>query len=630
MVIDDKAVAISALTSAVEIIERTLGITPYGVYADVRVRLDILEARINNPNAPAPNVTNPFYVDGYGGVSVSVGDGYPTEDRVNGSLYLRRDGYVYEGLYERRNGVWQLIPTDFWLAGNDLSGGYYSQTVIGLQDRPLASTMPLDGYHVTWNDTDGYWEPQIGFYASRDLSGTKIDQTVIGIQGNPISSETPIDGYVLSYRSGTWYPTRLPVIFDPGYESQNIVANRPTDQSTIDNTKIGIVNLASSNLATGVTGDYATSVGGYRNQITDDYSIIVGGLDNTVSAEHSIIVGGMSNLASAIFSSILGGSFNSVVKQYTTIGGGYSNTADGYYSSILGGYANLVSGNYASILGGNTNLADGYMSVILGGTGNRAQGDSSFVADGYGNQATGNESTVLNGLSNTVSSNYSTIINGTLNNISGANSIILLGSNNTISSQHSVVAGQNNTSSSNSTFINGDSNIVVGNYSCANGYGNTTSAIHSSVFGYAANARIIGQKSHAVNYFTNPGDSQFSRILLDGYQVNGGQFNLTIPGTLTNIEMENGKSYDINIRIIVVNTSGTPTCARFKYNALAHQESGTLVIDILNDDLIDDNGTNWSVTVDTSGAELIIQIDSYGTDDRRASATIEWRELSRL
>ncbi len=600
MVIDDKAAAISALTDAVEAIERALGITPYGVYADVRVRLDILEARINNPNAPAPNVTNPFYVDGYGGVSISVGDGYPTEDRVDGSLYLRRDGYVYEGLYERRDGAWQLIPTDLWLAGGDLSGGYYSQTVIGLQDRPLVSTMPLDGYHLTWNDTDGYWESQIGFYASGDLSGTKINQTVIGIQGVPISSSTPIDGYALLYRSGTWYPTRLPVVFDPIYESQNIVANRPINQSTIDNTKVGIVNLASSNLSIGVTGDYSTSVGGYRNQVTANYSIIGGGLDNT---------------ASAIYSSILGGSSNSATQQYTMIGGGLSNTADGYYSSVLGG---------------NTNLADGYLSVILGGSGNRAQGDSSFVADGYGNQATGNESTILNGLSNTVSGNYSTVINGMLNSITGTNSLVLLGSSNIISSQHSLIAGQNNTSNSNGVFINGDSNIVTGNYSRAEGYGNTTSAIHCAVFGYAADARIIGQKSHAVNYFTNPGDSQFSRILLDGYQVNGGQFNLTIPGTLNNIEMEDGKSYDINIRIIVVNTTGASTCARFKYNALAHQESGVLVIDILNDDLIDDNGTNWSVTVDTSGSELIIQVDSYGTDDRRASATIEWRELSRL
>lgn len=70
----------------------TLGTDPEGVYANVRVRLDILEARVNNPGVPTPTVTNPFYIDGYGGVSISTGDGYPSESRVNGSMYLRRDG----------------------------------------------------------------------------------------------------------------------------------------------------------------------------------------------------------------------------------------------------------------------------------------------------------------------------------------------------------------------------------------------------------------------------------------------------------------------------------------------------------------------------------------------------------
>ena len=104
MVIDDKATAINALIDAVTTIERTLGIVPYGVYADVRVRLDILESRINSSYTPGPNFINPFYVDGYGGISISVGDGYPTENRLDGSLYLRKDGYINEGLYSRRDG----------------------------------------------------------------------------------------------------------------------------------------------------------------------------------------------------------------------------------------------------------------------------------------------------------------------------------------------------------------------------------------------------------------------------------------------------------------------------------------------------------------------------------------------
>ena len=103
----------ATLQEQIDAINEIIGEDPAGVYADIRVRLDILEARINNPNAPAPNVTNPFYIDGYGGVSISVGDGYPTENRVNGSMYLRRDGYIYEGLYLRRNSNWASVNVGF-------------------------------------------------------------------------------------------------------------------------------------------------------------------------------------------------------------------------------------------------------------------------------------------------------------------------------------------------------------------------------------------------------------------------------------------------------------------------------------------------------------------------------------
>jgi hypothetical protein len=57
---DDKAFTINDLVAAVIAIEEELGVTPSGVYADVRTRLDIVEARINNPLAPAPEVLNPF------------------------------------------------------------------------------------------------------------------------------------------------------------------------------------------------------------------------------------------------------------------------------------------------------------------------------------------------------------------------------------------------------------------------------------------------------------------------------------------------------------------------------------------------------------------------------------------
>ena len=109
---DDKAYTINDLIGAVIAIETELGSLPAGDYASVRTRLDILEARINNPNAPAPDVTNPFYI-GLSGVSIRDGYGDPNIlgiSAVPGSLYLREDGYITEGLYLfRPDGNWYSV-----------------------------------------------------------------------------------------------------------------------------------------------------------------------------------------------------------------------------------------------------------------------------------------------------------------------------------------------------------------------------------------------------------------------------------------------------------------------------------------------------------------------------------------
>src|SRR5271168_1226695 len=79
-------IAINALRSAVFAIETELGILPSGVYPSVRTRSDILEARINALPVPSPSFGNP-YIFSSTGISISSGVGYPTENRVDGSLY---------------------------------------------------------------------------------------------------------------------------------------------------------------------------------------------------------------------------------------------------------------------------------------------------------------------------------------------------------------------------------------------------------------------------------------------------------------------------------------------------------------------------------------------------------------
>lgn len=785
MVIDDKAEAINALIDAVESIERELGITPSGVYSDVRVRIDILEARINNPLAPGPNVENPFFI-GNDGVSISTGDGYPTENRVPGSLYLRKDGYDNEGVYARRpDGYWHQIDTDPWTANGDLAGTIYSQTVIGFQNRPFRPFPPIDtpagdGYVIGWNSTDGYWEPQVGFYPFGDLTGDKLNQTVVNLQGTPIVIgvlDGYTDGYTLIWNntSTQWEPQRLAAVFDPlnSLITTNLRSNRYNTQSPIDNTKIGIVNLSSNSVqtATGVTSNYGAILGGDRNQVSGNHGVVVGGLQNSISGglgfigggsgnilsgTNAVIVGGTSSntdsansfigggtlhvLNSSLFSSILGGHTNSISStSYAAILAGQSNQIIGTtlrFASILGGASNIVTGTsdgYLTILGGNSNTLNGFYNFIGNGDNNTISAlsrNSSILngrnntIDGYYNILGGLANSVLSatsyntifGQSNSVSSNY-TLVTGLSNTINtGANFVTINGNNNTVNSASTYSSvwgsvntlndgyislfGDHNTLNTGSTYasVNGNNNTinsskyvnirgasnVVGNndgysvifgssntinndgynsfirgtnntlfagsaYSSLHGLNNATTSASlysnvwgnnntigsswSAIFGQYGKASFNGQFVHSAQAIdgTTAGSAQYSRVILSGSQASGGQFDLKIPTTAANLALENGKSYDMSVRILVNNTSGSPTCARYVLDVLAHCEAGVLILDVVNTTIANDNGTLWTVSLPApSGNELVVRVDSSGTENRRAVSTVEWRELSRL
>lgn len=802
MVIDDKAEAINALIEAVEAIERELGITPSGVYSDVRVRIDILEARINNPLAPAPNVENPFFI-GDDGVSISTGDGYPTENRLPGSLYLRKDGYGNEGLYARRpDGYWHQIDTDPWTANGDLAGNIYSQTVIGFQNRPFRDYPPIDtpagdGYVIGWNSTDGYWEPQAGFYAFGDLDGDKLNQTIVNLQGTPIvigAVDGYTDGYTLVWNNTTpqWEPQRLAIVFDPLNSSTttNLRSNRYITQSPIDNTKLGIINLGndSAQTTTGVVSDYGVILGGDQNEVSGNYGVIVGGLQNSVtgvlgfigggsnnilSGADAVIVGGSNNILSGANAVIVGGSVHNTDSAHSFVGGGFSHTlVSSLFSSILGGYTNsITSTNYAAILSGQSNqiigtllrfasilggasntingASDGYLTILSGAL-NTVDGYYNIIGNGNNNDiaTSSTYSSILNGRNNTANGDYNTILNGLDNLImSGSSHSLVLGRNNSLASNYSTISGLDNTIAvNNNNFVNvyGDNNSInsnsrysgvwgstnilndgyisifghqnimgsgatyahthgnnnsigssqyvsicgsdniVGNndgYSTVFGSSNTvnndgynsficgtnntlfagsaytslhgqtndttTASIYSNVWGSnntvgSSWATIFGQygkadfngqfvhSAYAINGAT-AGSAQYSRVVLSGSQVSGGQFDLKIPTTTANLALEDGKSYDMSVRILVNNTSGLPTCAQYVFDILAHCEVGILILDIVNITIANDNGTLWTVSLPApSDNELIIRVDSSGTENRRAVATVEWRELSRL
>lgn len=115
---------------------------------------------------------------------------------------------------------------------------------------------------------------------------------------------------------------------------------------------------------------------------------------------------------------------------------------------------------------------------------------------------------------------------------------------------------------------------------------------------------------------------------LDGYGAGGSAFDLSF--TNESFTPVDGTSYDICLRILVVNTTSTPTCARYVYDILAHAEGGSLTVDVANATLVNDNSTGWTTSINAVGNSLVVTVDAVGSDDRRATATLEWRELSRL
>lgn len=453
---DDKAATINALVTSVEAIEQELGLLPAGVYATVRTRLDILEARINNPFAPAPNVPNPFYIGGspVSGVSIQTGFGNPQitlPPAIPGSLYLREDGYNIQGLYAfRPDGYWHQIDTDPFIAAGDLSGNSYSQTVIGLQNRAINPAAPItdaegDGYVLSWNATAnsglGWWEPQIGFYAFGDLTGNKVNQTVVNLQGTKLVIGVPTDGYALVWNGSTsrWEPQRQAVVFDPldTASTTNVRTNRYTTQSPLGLGILGANNFGSrsTGATTGVTANYSSILGGDQNQVSAAAAVIVGGLQNVIGGATSVI---------------LGGNTNNITDTSSLIGNGANN-------------AITSSGGNNTILNGSTHIISGAASFTL-------------IGSGSGNHITaGTMGTILNGVGNTVSNNRSTILSGINNTITGTNSLIPGGNTNLVSSNESTAQGHNNTIFAGSNYVTaqGDTNIV----------GNSTAASYSTVWG---------------------------------------------------------------------------------------------------------------------------------------------------
>ena len=125
------------------------------------------------------------------------------------------------------------------------------------------------------------------------------------------------------------------VIFDGGATTENVRSDRTMNQSPINNTKDGIVNLSSrsSGVEPGATGDYSTIAGGDRHEASGNYSTVCGGSLNFATGDFATCLGGQGNTASGNFSVASGeGSSTTGLSSFAC----NQSIADGDYSFACG------------------------------------------------------------------------------------------------------------------------------------------------------------------------------------------------------------------------------------------------------------------------------------------------------
>jgi len=250
-------------------------------------------------------------------------------------------------------------------------------------------------------------------------------------------------GDLLSSQGGGGIPA---VIFDDAVPADkvNIRSDRATDQSAIDNTKVGLTNLGSQDgswngLAVGATADYAT---------------ISGGIDNEATVDNAVVAGGAGN------------------------------SATGYAAAVGGGYLNQATAEGACVPGGEENLASGEGSCAIG-TLNMATDFWSF-AQGVFSNATN---------SNAIAMGQSVDATG--------DSCVAMGAGTLASGNAAMAVNSNNDATGDFSFACGNGCVAMGAYSQAMGSGCTADGFYSHAQG--ASTQTTDDFAHAQNFGTTAG-----------------------------------------------------------------------------------------------------------------------------
>jgi len=171
-----QADVVNRLRNAIIALETELGVKPSGIYSTVRARLDYLESTF-------------------------------------GSF-------------------------DFIRLDQDLGGSVTLPKVIGIQGRPVSSATPNTSDVLAWNGIA--WAPTTSGSSTisfnNDLSGSSTSQTVIGIQNRPIDGYAPNIGQALVWNGSKWIPGTNSLTFS------NITALKEYDTTNLIEGTLAFVN----------------------------------------------------------------------------------------------------------------------------------------------------------------------------------------------------------------------------------------------------------------------------------------------------------------------------------------------------------------------------------------------------
>jgi len=254
------------------------------------------------------------------------------------------------------------------------------------------------------------------------------------------------------------------------------------------------------------------------------------------------------------------------------------------------------------------------------------------------------------GVSNTVSG-ASSLASGSQNTVSGASSLAS-GSQNNVSGSGSLASGISNVVNGNTSLASGTSNSVYSDYSIAGGRSNNLNlSTHSFAFGkdnsvqssqeafaVGLNNRIEsgshrsiatgrdsrtflrGQRSHAIDSFTNIGDAQYTDVTLKALTTDATPTELSIDASADSFLVEQDTAMFLTVAVTGFTEDGVDAAHYIRKVAIKNEGGTTSLIgsvSTIGTDVETQAGYDVSLTADDTNDTLAITVTGDASKNMR-------------